>query len=223
MSKGKPAFLALMFVTVALAATPASTAAPAATGSCAAYDDDWGWGGSYVECALSCAPHAGLLVAGAAGDADAGVAAAYNCGGQGAGCTSPTPICAGVAPGLTNTAEDGATCSAESDEWWSSQILVACATLAALPDEEQDPMDIVCKTFPAFPECEGKGKTIEAIRALCMLEFTGTGIDLGTSTLLFPSSFAGYTLDSMVSAARLADGSLVGVYFDGVGCMAFHR
>lgn len=203
--------MALMLL-VAAAATPNVTATPAATGSCAAYDDDWGWGGSYVECTLSCAKNAALLVAGAAGDADAGVAASYNCGGQGAGCTSPAPICAGAAPGITNTREDGAKCSAESDEWWSSQILVACATLSALPDDEQDPMAVVCQTFPDFPEC--KGSDLSLIQPICSNEFLGLNVEPGTIAVLFPSSFAGYQLNSMASAARLADGRLIGFHFD---------
>lgn len=213
---------AALLMAAAIAATSNVTAEPAATGSCAAYDDDWGWGGSYVECDLSCERHAGLLVAGAAGDPDAGVAALYKCGGQAASCISPTPICAGTAPGLTSKREDGAKCSAESDEWWSSQILVACATLAVLPNEEQDPIDIVCRTFPQFPECGGTD--LGVIQTICSTQFLGLNIEAETVALLFPASFAGHQLSSMVSAARLADGRLVGFHFDAVDkrCHVFH-
>lgn len=145
----------LALLTIGLGGVPTTEAA---IGTCTNYEDDWGFGGSNVSCDLPCPKGAFLAVTGFAQDPDAGVSAKYGCGGQGAGCSLAAPSCAGFSKGTTKKADSG-TCWADSDEFWSSTVYVACATLGYLPGgPEEDPMDRICRIFPDFPPCEGSGR-----------------------------------------------------------------
>ncbi len=133
-----------------------------AAGSCANYDDDPGFGGSDVWCNLPCKDGQALVAAGHAVDPDASVAVAYNCGGQGAGCAVPTPTCGGISPGLTSYSQAAAKCRAESDEFFSSMVFVACATLQVLPAHGTDPVDEVCDAVgDRFPPCRDVARWTE--------------------------------------------------------------
>lgn len=207
--------LAMIFV-----GASAPVQAVAVAGSCFNYDDDGGFGGSDVSCDLPCGNGAALLVGAWAADSDATVSGAYNCGGQGAGCPPPgaqAQACAGASPGLTNKADEDGQCKAESDEWWSSTVYVACATLGALPSDGEDVIDYYCSVFPDTPPCDGV--SIGSIMAICLETIPGLAM-LPPQDLvgLFPASFAGRSIFTMRSMAIHSDGSFETILFDGLDC-----
>jgi len=204
------AAVALMLAALPLA-VPVAAGAPIVAGSCVAYDDDPGFGGSDVTCTLGCGKNAELLVAGYAQDPDAAVSAAYNCGGQGAGCTSPTPFCADASPGLTSSAQDDASCSAESNEFWSSTVYVACAVTVGMTGDNKDPEDLLCDIVnDTFPPCKG----IEKIRALCLTAAPRLTVEDGaTLDRLFPVAFGDRPIAHLVSVWVREDRSLSVVEF----------
>lgn len=182
--------------------------------SCVNYDDDWGFGGSDVDCHLPCKEKAILLIAAHATDVDASIVGKYNCGEQAAGCSSSTNLCAGSSEYLTTKAED-AYCEAESDEFWSSMVYVACANVVVLP-AEADPLYAICRIVgDTFPPCQkhGPGASIMDIRAAC-LEQVPSLQELGPSALaeLFPVSFVGHEISSLRSIAYFPDGSIVNLF-----------
>jgi len=121
-------------------------------GSCAKYADPWGWGGSHVECKLSCLSNAGLAMAAFAEDTDATVSGSYNCGNMSAGCPPTRVTCAGASQGLTSYEEKNQTCEADTDETWDSGVYVACAVIGGTPGDESA-MEIICRAVPQFPGC----------------------------------------------------------------------
>lgn len=159
MSNAARKAIAVMLALSALAIFTPSATAIEVTGSCAASGDDGGFGGSKVSCTLACGSLAELLITATATDGGATVTGSYNCGGQGAPCRGTGPICEGHSSGLTNQQDEGIdACQAETDEWWSSPVTVACATLGGSGDNPPaDPESVICEVYPSFPTCDDGG------------------------------------------------------------------
>lgn len=124
--------------------------------SCAKTDDDAGTGGTQVSCKYSCGASNLIAIGGSAADADATASGSTSCGGAVAICQTVRSTCEGVSRTATSQAQAKATCSGQSDEFWSSPMTIACASHGT------DARAIVCQliedlcrvdpTNPGLPE-----------------------------------------------------------------------
>ena len=121
---------------------PASAAA-AAEAACSKSGDDPGFGGSKVKCSFSCARGSALAIGVQATDSGASTFGDGSCADQSVGCTSELPRCDNVSLGVTSYADPKASCNGGTDEWWSSPVVVACATTP-------DPVSTVCQLIRDF-------------------------------------------------------------------------
>lgn len=135
------ALLLSVLVGGALSANPVA----AVTGgyACSNSDDDWGFGGSDVECNYTCPGAALVSIAVYAADTDAGTSGATGCGGAVVDCKSPGPTCSGESAKVSHEEDKNAKCYGESHEKWDNEVTVACAAVGI-----SNPDGALCKLIP---------------------------------------------------------------------------